>query len=160
MIECQVLNNAINSPVVAAEIASEVFSLLGSAVSSGSCGASSLWVLQSRLGPLGTTRGCRCSAAAHVWSSERLFPTNADKERRLLNCPLSSTFTHSLTSALRSSSHDYSGSGYSGARDDMHSGLKTCCLFEGHERVVTYSLLFYRKCTFCLATLTSLPVVA
>lgn len=85
----------INPPLVAAEITSDVLSLLGSALSSGSCGTSSLWVLESLLGPLGTTQGWGCSAAAPVRSSERLFPTNTDKERRLLNYPLTSTFTHS-----------------------------------------------------------------
>lgn len=90
VIGCHVLNETINPPVVAADVASD-----GSAVSSGSGGTSSLWVLQSRLGRLGTTQGWCCSEAAPVWSSERLFPANADKERRLLNYPVTSTFTHS-----------------------------------------------------------------
>lgn len=87
------LNRATNSPVVAAETDSEAFGLLGSAVGSGSCEASSLWVLESLLGPLGTAQGWGGSAAAPVWSSERLFPTNLDKDRRLLNCKLASTCT-------------------------------------------------------------------
>lgn len=148
----------INPPVVAAEIASDVFSFSGSAMISGSSRASSLWVLESRLGALDPARGRGCSAAAPVWSSERLFPTNADKERRLLNYPLASTFTRCLTSAPPGSSHDYSGSGYSGVRDDMHSNLKTRCPVEGQEKVVS-DTVFFRKCTFCLATLTSVPVV-
>lgn len=85
----------INPPVVAAEMASgSVFRFVGSAGSSGSCGASSLWVLESLLGALGTTQGWGCRAAAPVRSSERLFPVSTDKERRLLNYALTSTFTH------------------------------------------------------------------
>lgn len=85
---CQRLNKTVNPPVVAADNGANIFS---SAATAGSGGASSLWVLQSRLGRLGTTRGRGCSAAAEaapVWSSERLFATNTDKERRLLNYPL------------------------------------------------------------------------
>lgn len=153
----------INPPVVAAETPSDIFSSSGSAVSSGSSRASSLWVLESLLGPLGLAMGRGCIAAAPVWSSERLFATNADKERGPLNYPLASTFNRSWTSAPPVSSHDYSGSGYSGVRDDIHSYLKTRP-FEGLENVVCVSKLFlhffFRKCTFCLATPTSLPVVA
>lgn len=67
-----------DASVVVAEVASDVCSLLGSAVSSDSCDVSSLWVLQSLLAPLGVVQGRGCSAAAAaaapVWSSDRLFP--------------------------------------------------------------------------------------
>lgn len=104
-------------------------------MASGSCEASSLCVLQSRLRTLAAASSLGCSTAEPVWSSERLFP--ADKEKKLLNYPPTSTFTRSWTSAAQSSSHDYSGWGYSGVRDDMHSSLKTglcptCfCLLQG-----------------------------
>lgn len=139
----------LNSPVASAALAPDVFRLLGSALHSGSCGASSLWVLESRLGPLGTTLCWGRSAVAPVWSSERLFATNKTKRRRL-HYSLTSTFT---------SSHDYSGSDYSGVRADLHSSLKTSCLFEGHKSTVSRSLFCFRKCTFCLETQTSLPAV-
>lgn len=93
----------------AAEIASEATSFLGSTVGSGSCEATSLWVLESRLGTLGTAQGCGNSRAAPVWSSERLFPTRADKKRKLFNYQLTSTNVDFQTSALWSISHDYSG---------------------------------------------------
>lgn len=70
-----------NPPVVAAEVASDVVSLPSSAASSGFCESPSICVLQSRLKTLDTTWGRVCSEAAPVWSSERLFAANADKDR-------------------------------------------------------------------------------
>lgn len=70
----------------------------GSAVSSGVSGDISLWVLESRLWGLGSTQGWGGSTqgwggseAASVWSSERLFPTSADKKRKLLNYRITPT---------------------------------------------------------------------
>ena len=87
-------NNSKNLPVEAMEISSYGLSSPGSAVTLHSCGASSLWVPEARFGPLATTKDGGFSTAAPVWSSERLFPTNADKERTLFNYPL---YIHNYT---------------------------------------------------------------
>lgn len=133
LIGCQSCNNTANPPVVAAEVASDVLSLPSSASSSGFLESTSNCVLQSRLKTLDTTWGRACSVAAPVWSSERLFPAMQTKTRGRLIIALTPTFTHSRTTALPSSSHDYSGLGLFWGGDEMHSFLKTGCLFEGHE---------------------------
>lgn len=106
LIGCQSRNNTANPPVGAAEVASDVLSLPSSAASSGFCESTSICVLQSRLKTLDAAWGRDCSVAAPVWSSERLFPANADKDRRPFNYR---SYTHICT--LLSSSHDYSGLG-------------------------------------------------
>lgn len=90
-------------------MSSDVFRVPDSSAGAASWEDESLWVLRSWLGPFGTALGRVCVMATPVWSSERLFPANADKEQ--LNYPLTPTFTLRGTSAPPSSSQDYSGSG-------------------------------------------------
>ena len=105
--------------------ASDAASVGDSDVSSAHSAGKSLWVLESRLRALGRERrweGGGKAAAAAVWSSERLFPTNADKKRK----PFNYQITHSNKHLLRSAEclPRLFWNCYSGARDDMDSRFK------------------------------------